>query len=219
MTGHEEANLGTIPVRPGYELDLAALTEWLQAEVPGFLGPVQIEQFKGGQSNPTYRLASPSGNYVLRRKPPGETLKGAHAVDREARVLLAVGGAGLPVPKVHAVCMDETVIGSVFYVMDMVEGRIFWDAKVPGAGKSERRAIYDSMNETIARLHSIDYKAVGLADYGKPGNYFSRQIDRWSRQYRADDEAGREPILDRVIEWLEENLPQGDYQNLSLIHI
>ena len=217
MTGHEEANLGTIPVRPGYELDLAALTEWLQAEVPGFLGPVQIEQFKGGQSNPTYRLASPSGNYVLRRKPPGETLKGAHAVDREARVLLAVGGAGLPVPKVHAVCMDETVIGSVFYVMDMVEGRIFWDAKVPGAGKSERRAIYDSMNETIARLHSIDYKAVGLADYGKPGNYFSRQIDRWSRQYRADDEAGREPILDRVIEWLEENLPQGDDQN-GIIH-
>lgn len=217
MTGHEEANLGTIPVRPGYEVDLAALTEWLQANVSGFLGPVQIEQFKGGQSNPTYRLATPSGNYVLRRKPPGETLKGAHAVDREARVLLAVGSAGLPVPKVHAVCMDETIIGSVFYVMDMVEGRIFWDAKVPGVGKSERRAIYDSMNETIARLHSIDYQAVGLADYGKPGNYFSRQIDRWSRQYRADEEAGREPILDRVIDWLEENLPQGDDQN-AIIH-
>jgi aminoglycoside phosphotransferase (APT) family kinase protein len=217
VTGHEEANVGTTAVRPGYEIDAERLTGWMESNVSGFAGPLKIEQFKGGQSNPTYKLIARSGTYVLRRRPPGETLKGAHAVDREARVLSAVGSAGVPVAHVHALCLDESVVGSIFYIMDMVEGRIFWDATVPGVPMSERRAIFDSMNETIARLHMVDFAAVGLADFGRPGNYFARQIARWSRQYREDEVAGRDPAMDEVIELLEANIPDDDDET-SIIH-
>jgi aminoglycoside phosphotransferase (APT) family kinase protein len=175
-----------------------------------------VEQFKGGQSNPTYKLTTPSGAYVLRRKPPGELLKGAHAVDREARVLTALGGTGFPVPKVHGLCEDVSVIGTPFYVMDMVEGRIFWDATFPDVRREDRPAYFDAMNETIARLHLVDYAAIGLGDYGKAGNYFERQIGRWSRQYLEDIDAGRDPNMDRLIEWLPGHIPPGD--EASIVH-
>lgn len=209
------ANLGTTAVRDSHAFDMAALSAWMATNVPGFAGPLTIEQFKGGQSNPTYKLIAPGKNYVLRRKPPGATLAGAHAVDREARVLTALAGS-MPVPQVYAVCTDESVIGSWFYVMDMVEGRIFWDATVPGVSTSERAAIFDAMNDTIARLHRVDPEAVGLGDYGRPGNYFERQIGRWSKQYSADQAAGRDANMERLIEWLQANLPKGD--ETAIIH-
>lgn len=210
MTGHEDANSGTTAVRQGYEIDRWAIEAWLADHIAGFSGPVAIEQFKGGQSNPTYKLTAPSGTYVLRRKPPGPVIKGAHAVDREAKVLSALHAAGMPVAKVHGLCLDEGVIGSAFYVMEMVEGRIFWDAAVPHVTQFERSCIFDAMNETLARLHTVDYVAAGLSDYGRPGNYFARQIGRWARQYREDSDAGRDATMDRVIDWLEANIPEGD---------
>ena len=205
-----EANSGTEPVREGYALDQAALEGWLKDHVPGFAGPLRVEQFKGGQSNPTYKLVTPDRAFVLRKKPPGAILKGAHAVEREAKVLSALDSAGFPVAHVHGLCTDESVIGTAFYVMDMVEGRIFWDATVPGVSNAERAELFGAMNRTIAQLHSVDYAAVGLGDYGKPGNFFERQIGRWSRQYREDADAGRDPTMDRLIEWLESNIPADD---------
>ena len=209
MSAVLEDNLGTTPVREGYAFDEAALAAWMAENVDGFEGPITIEQFKGGQSNPTYKLVTPRRAYVLRRKPPGELLKGAHAVEREARVLTGLERAGFPVAHVYGLCTDNDVIGTWFYVMDMVEGRIFWDATVPGVSTSERRAIFDAMNATLAQLHMVDYAAVGLADYGRPGNYFERQIARWSQQYLADEAAGRDPNMDRAIEWLQANIPAG----------
>jgi aminoglycoside phosphotransferase (APT) family kinase protein len=204
------ANSGTTPVREGYRFDEAALAGWMEANVAGYVGPLTVEQFKGGLSNPTYKLITPGRSYVLRRKPPGQILKGAHAVEREAKVLTALGGAGFPVAHVYGLCTDEAVIGTWFYVMDMVEGRIFWDATIPDVSNDERAALFDAMNATIAQLHSVDYEAVGLADYGKPGNFFARQIGRWSRQYREDVDAGRDETMDRLIDWLEANIPAGD---------
>jgi aminoglycoside phosphotransferase (APT) family kinase protein len=205
-----DANLGTTAVREGFAFDEGALTAWMAENVDGFAGPMRVEQFKGGQSNPTYKLTTPGHSYVLRRKPPGPTLKGAHAVDREAKVLVGLAKADFPVARVRGLCTDDTVIGSMFYVMDMVEGRIFWDATVPGVSNAERAALFDAMNETIARLHMIDYEAVGLGDYGRPGNYFARQITRWSRQYFEDEDAGRDANMDRLIEWLNANMPEDD---------
>jgi aminoglycoside phosphotransferase (APT) family kinase protein len=205
-----EANSGTTPVRPGFAINEAALARWMHDNVVDFAGPMTVEQFKGGQSNPTYKLVTPRHSYVLRRKPSGQLLKGAHAVEREARVLTALEKAEFPVAHVHGLCTDDAVLGTWFYVMDMVEGRIFWDATVPGVGKAERNAIFDAMNDTMARLHTVDYEALGLSDYGRPGNYFERQIGRWSQQYRDDDQAGRDTNMDRLIEWLEANLPQDD---------
>lgn len=204
------ANSGTTPVREGYRFDEAALAGWMAAHVPDYAGPLTVEQFKGGLSNPTYKVVTPGRSYVLRRKPPGQILKGAHAVEREARVLGALGGAGFPVARVYGLCEDTTVIGSAFYVMAMVEGRIYWDATIPGVSNAERAALFDAMNATIARLHALDYAAIGLADYGRPGNFFERQIGRWSKQYREDVEAGRDPTMDRLIAWLEANIPAGD---------
>jgi aminoglycoside phosphotransferase (APT) family kinase protein len=212
----EDANSGTSAVREGFSFDEAALTVWMDANVAGFSGPLQVEQFKGGQSNPTYKLLTPSKAYVLRRKPPGAVLAGAHAVDREARILMALGTAHFPVAHVYGLCTDDTVIGSWFYVMDMVEGRIFWDASFPDMANEERAACFDAMNETIARLHGLDYAALGLSDYGKPGNYFARQISRWSRQYLEDDRAGRDANMDRLIEWLPANVPEGD--ETAIVH-
>ena len=212
-----DANQGTTLVREGFAFDEGALKAWMRENVDGFAGPMRVEQFKGGQSNPTYKLVTADRSYVLRRKPPGHALKGAHAVDREAKVLTGLAKANFPVARVHGLCTDEDVIGSIFYVMDMVEGRIFWDARVPGISNAERAAIFDAMNETIARLHMVDYEAVGLGDYGRPGNYFARQIARWSRQYHEDADARRDANMDRLIDWLNANMP-GDDDATSVIH-
>ena len=207
---------GTGAVRAAHRFDEGRLARWMETNVPGYEGPLGVEQFNGGQSNPTYKLVTPGRRYVLRRKPPGALLPGAHAVDREAQVLQAVEGTGFPVPHVHALCTDDAVIGSWFYVMDMVEGRIFWNATLPDRTPPERTAIYDAMNATIARLHRIDHRAVGLGNYGRTGNFVERQVARWSRQYLADDIAGRDPNMDRLIAWLPDHVPAGD--ETTLVH-
>jgi len=217
VTGVIEANSGTTPVREGFGFDERALTAWMERHFAGFEGPLAVEQFRGGQSNPTYQLVTPSRRYVLRRKPTGQLLKGAHALEREARVLSALHGAGFPVPQMLGTSGEEPVIGTWFYVMEMVEGRIFWDATIPGVSREERRALYDAMNATIAQLHRLDPQAIGLGDYGKPGNYFARQVGRWSMQYRDDQLAGRNPDMDAVIAWLEANMPEEDGAS-SVIH-
>ena len=217
MTPSPDENVGTTPVRAGYAFDEAALATWMAANVAGYAGPLAVEQFRGGQSNPTYKLVTPGKAYVLRRKPPGELLPGAHAVEREAKVLIGLARADFPVARVHGLCTDESVIGTWFYVMDMVEGRIFWDATVPGVSNHERAAIFDAMNATLAQLHRVNYEAVGLGDYGRPGNYFQRQIGRWSKQYLADADAGRDPHMDRLIEWLPANIPADD-DGTSITH-
>ena len=210
------ANSGTTPVREGYRFDEGRLARWMRENVAGFAGPLTVEQFRGGQSNPTYKLVTPARAYVLRRKPPGELLPGAHAVDREARVLTQLGAAGFPVAHVHGLCTDDAVIGTWFYVMDMVEGRVFWDATLPGVPREERPRYFDAMNATIAQLHSFAPDAIGLGDYGKPGNYFARQIGRWSRQYLADELAGRNADMDALVEWLPRHIPEGD--EASIVH-
>lgn len=196
------ASSGTEPVREGSRFDEARLEQWLNQHVEGFGGPLTVEQFRGGQSNPTFKLSTPGRAYVMRRKPPGATVSGAHAVDREARVMGALSAAGFPVAHVFGVCTDDNVLGSWFYVMELVEGRIEWDSKLPGMTKVERAAHYDAMNGAIAALHRLDPVEIGLGDYGKPGNYFERQITRWSRQYLSDAEAGRDEAMDRLIERL-----------------
>jgi aminoglycoside phosphotransferase (APT) family kinase protein len=211
-----DANVGTTPVREGYRFDELQLDAWLSANIASYAGPLSVEQFKGGQSNPTYKLTTPRRRYVLRRKPPGPLLKGAHAVEREARVLTALNSVGFPVPQVHGLCTDDKVIGTGFYVMEMVEGRIFWDATFAAAGQEERPAFFAAMNETLATLHRLDYARLGLSDFGKPGNYFQRQIARWSQQYAQDLDAGRDPNMDRLIDWLPANIPPGD--ETSIVH-
>lgn len=201
---------GTTAVRAGFGFDVGRLTDWMTAHVDGFAGPITVEQFSGGQSNPTYKLVTPARMYVLRRKPPGVLLKGAHAIDREAKVLTGLGKAGFPVAHVYGVCTDESVIGTWFYVMAMVEGRIFWDATFPGVARDARPAYFDAMNAAIAGLHQVDYAAVGLGDYGRPGIYFERQIARWSAQYLDDSDAGRDANMDRLVAWLPANIPAGD---------
>ena len=216
MNALVEDNSGTGAVRPGYELDLGALDAWMRANVADYGGPLRIEQFRGGQSNPTYKLITPGKAYVLRKQPPGPLLKGAHALDREAQVLAGLSRAGFPVAAVHGLCTDPAIIGTIFYVMDMVVGRIFWDAALPDMSPAERAALFDAMNATIADLHSIDYAAAGLADFGRPGNYFERQIARWSRQYLEDTQAGRDPCMDRLVEWLPAHIPPGE--ETSIVH-
>jgi aminoglycoside phosphotransferase (APT) family kinase protein len=207
------------------ELPIERLEAWLSKNVDEFRGPVSAERFAGGQSNPTYRLTAASGNYVLRRKPPGPLLPSAHAVDREFRVMRALAETAVPVPRVYALCEDDAVIGSAFYVMEHLDGRIFWDQRLPEIGSAaERAAMFDSMNRVIADLHKIDYAAVGLGDFGRPGNYMGRQIARWSRQYRAS-ETESIAAMDNLIEWLPEHLPpesspaivHGDYRMDNLI--
>ncbi|MBV9931123.1 MAG: phosphotransferase [Alphaproteobacteria bacterium] len=213
-----EQNSGTMDVRSSHRFDIAALAIWMEENVAGFGGPLGVEQFRGGQSNPTYKLSAGGRAYVLRRKPPGRLLPGAHAVDREYRVLAALGAQAFPVPRVHGLCLDETVIGTPFYVMDMVEGRIFWDAELPQVPRAERAAHFDAMNATIAALHAIDPDAAGLGDYGKPGNYFERQISRWSKQYLGDVEAGRVKAMDRLVEWLPAHIPAAAGDESRVIH-
>jgi len=204
------ANCGTDPVREGYRFDEGRLAAWMTANVEGYAGPLEVRQFKGGQSNPTYQLITPGRKYVLRRKPPGELLPGAHAVDREATVLTKLGAAGFPVAHVHGLCTDDAVIGTWFYVMEMVEGRIFWDATFPDVTREDRPRYLDAMNATLAQLHGFDPQAIGLGDYGKPGNYFARQISRWTRQYLADELAGRNADMDALVEWLPTVTPPAE---------
>jgi aminoglycoside phosphotransferase (APT) family kinase protein len=217
MSAAAESNAGTTAVRAAHRFDEAALARWMAEHVEGYAGPLQVEQFRGGQSNPTYKLITPARNYVLRRKPPGTLVKGAHAVEREARVLSALGTAGFPVARVHGLCTDESVIGTWFYVMEMVEGRIFWDAAFSEVAAHERPAYFDAMNATIAQLHAIDPVAASLGDFGRPGNYFERQIARWSGQYLDDDDAGRDPAMDWLIEWLAKSIPDAPAET-AIIH-
>ncbi len=205
-----EDNSGTTAVRDSHRFDEARLADWMAANVEGYRGPLSVEQFKGGQSNPTYKLVTPGQNYVLRKKPPGQLLKGAHAVDREARVMAALGPTGFPVPRIFGLCTDDAVIGAWFYVMDCVDGRIIWDNAFPGLSREARAAHFDAMNATIAALHTTDAASVGLADFGRQGNYFERQIGLWTRQYLADADAGRDPNMDRLIAWLPDHIPPGD---------
>ncbi|WP_374648886.1 phosphotransferase [Rhizorhabdus sp.] len=210
------ADRGLEAVRAAHRFDEAALAGWLEDNVAGYAGPLSVSQFSGGQSNPTYRLHTPGRDYVLRRKPPGVLLKGAHAVEREYRVISALNAAGFPTPRTYGLCEDEAVIGTPFYVMDLVVGRNFWNTAFPDVSRDERAALFDAMNATIASLHNIDPAAIGLGDYGRPGNYFERQIGRWSKQYLDDADAGRVAAMDRLIEWLPANIPAGD--EASIVH-
>jgi aminoglycoside phosphotransferase (APT) family kinase protein len=197
-------------------LDEAALARWLEANVAGYAAPLTVDQFNGGQSNPTYRLTTPQARYVLRRKPPGPILKGAHNVLREAQVLAALAATEVPVPQIFGTCADEAVLGSDFFVMEMVDGRIFWDASFAEIPPAERATYFDAMNQVIAAMHSLDPAEVGLGDYGRAGNYFERQIGRWSQQYLDDDLAGRDPDMDAVVAWLPTAIPAG--HETRLVH-
>lgn len=207
--------VGTMPVQDKHRFDTDALERYMAANVEGFRGPLTVLQFRGGQSNPTFLLASADNRYVLRRKPPGKLLPSAHAVDREFRVLKALHGTEVPVAKPYALCEDESVIGTAFYIMDFVQGRVLWDPALPGMAREERTAIFDEMNRVIAALHKVDYTAVGLDTYGKPGNYLERQIGRWTKQYRAS-ETERIEGMENLIEWLPKNIPASD--ETTIVH-
>ncbi len=206
---------GTREVREKHRFDAAQLEAYLRERLSGFRGPLEVREFKGGQSNPTYRLSSPGGDYVLRRKPPGTLLPSAHAVDREYRAIAALNKIDFPAPQAHLLCEDSDVIGTPFYVMEYVEGRVMWDPLLSELDPESRRAIYDSMNEILARLHTADWEALGLADFGRSGNYFARQIRRWSKQYVASE---TETIaeMNRLMEWLPENIPSDE--SACLVH-
>lgn len=198
-------------------LDIDRLQPYLEKHLPGFSGPLTAEKFAGGQSNPTFRLSTDSQRYVLRRKPPGELLASAHAVDREFRVISALGETDVPVPRAYLLCEDESIIGSMFYIMEYLEGRVFWDPTLPEiADNDERSAMYDEMNRVLAALHSVDVDAVGLTEFGRPGNYYARQISRWIKQYRAS-ETERSEAMETLIAWLPENMPEDDGA-VSLVH-
>jgi aminoglycoside phosphotransferase (APT) family kinase protein len=198
-----------------HTVDATKLGEWMRTHIAGFSGPVEVQQFAGGQSNPTYLVESPGRRYVLRRKPPGKLLPSAHAVEREFRVLAALKDSNVPVAPVHALCEDPEVIGSAFYVMDYIEGRIFWDALLPEVAAPDRRAVYNEMIRVQAALHSVDYESVGLADFGKPGNYVERQVARWTQQYRAS-ETEKIDAVEKLIEWLPKHVPAGE--QTSIVH-
>jgi len=205
----------TVEVKAAHGIDEARLAEYLGDTVAGYAGPLSLRQFEGGQSNPTYMLSTPTRKYVLRRKPPGVLLKSAHAVDREFRVMRTLWEAGFPVPKPLVLCEDEAVLGTAFYVMAHVEGRIFLDNAMPDLGREERGAVFDSVNATLARLHGLDHVALGLGDFGRSGNYFARQITRWSQQYEASRTEDI-PAMDRLIAWLPGATP--DDEETRLIH-
>ena len=197
-------------------LDCERLASYLEAHVEGFQGPISAEKFAGGQSNPTFRIDASSGAYVLRRKPPGKLLKSAHAVDREFRVMSALQGSDVPVADPLHLCEDDSVIGSMFYLMSFKKGRVFWDPALPELAVEDRGAVYDEMNRVLAALHSIDVDAAGLTDFGKPGSYFSRQVSRWGRQYR-DSETETLADMDRLIDWVDANTPRDDGR-VALVH-
>jgi aminoglycoside phosphotransferase (APT) family kinase protein len=192
-----------------FDFDAERLAQYLESQVVGFKGPLTAEKFPGGQSNPTFKITTASADYVLRRKPPGELLKSAHAVDREFRVLSALADTDVPVAQVYHLCDDDSIIGSMFYLMEYKQGRVFWDPALPGISNLDRGDIFDQMNRVLVALHSVDIDAVGLQDYGRPGNYFARQIGRWTKQYQAS-ESETIADMDRLIEWLPANTPEDD---------
>ena len=204
-------DVATTAVQERYRFDVARLEAFGAGRIEGFRGPLEVTQFKGGQSNPTFLLDTPRARYAMRSKPApaAKLLPSAHAIEREYRVITALGGAGLPVPRTYVLCEDEALIGRAFYVMEFVAGRVLWEQSLPGMAPRDRAAVYDEMNRVIAALHSVDYRAIGLEGFGKPGNYFQRQIDRWSRQYRA---SATDPIpeMDRLMAWLPGAIPPGD---------
>jgi aminoglycoside phosphotransferase (APT) family kinase protein len=201
-------------VRANHRFDIAPLDAWFRANVESPAEPLQINQFQRGASNPTFLLTAGNKRWVMRKKPPGELLASAHQVDREFRVMSALGSIGFPVPRMRALCEDTSVIGTAFYVMDFLEGRIFRNARLPGMAAAERAAIYDNLNETLARLHGVDYAAIGLSDYGRPGNYFKRQMDRWTKQYRGA-ETNHIAEMERLIAELPALLPDSDDTAIS----
>ena len=211
----EQLNTGTKAVAESHRFDEVSLDRWMQANVAGYAGPLDVRQFKGGQSNPTYQLITPGKKYVLRRKPPGKLLPSAHAVDREYKVITALGKTGFPVAKTYGLCTDDEVIGTWFYIMDMVEGRILWDQTLPQCEPAERRAIFMAKIKTLADLHNTDYEAIGLGDFGRPGNYMGRQVERWTKQYKAS-ETQLIPEMERLIEWLPATLPAQE--RTSVVH-
>ena len=216
-----DAFTGTKPVAKAHAFDIQALQRYLRQHLPGFEGPLTVEQFKGGQSNPTYQLNTPGASYVMRAKPgpAAKLLPSAHAIEREFRVMSALRHTPVPVPAMLLLCEDESVIGRAFFLMEFVQGRVLWDPALPGLKNDERSAIYDEMNRVIAALHQVDVAAVGLSDYGKPGNYFERQIGRWTRQYQASA-TERIDAMERLIEWLPAHIPAGaqDESQVSAVH-
>jgi len=218
---------GTKDAAPTLRLDAARLERYLTAAVAGFTGPLVVKQFKGGQSNPTYLLETPARRYVLRRKPPGKLLPSAHAIDREYRVISALHGQDFPVAEALAYCADDSIAGTPFYVMDFMDGRVFWEPQMPQSTAGERIAVYESMNETIAQLHNFDPAQIGLGDFGRGENYVARQVERWSKQYRAS-ETDKIEAMERLIDWLPQHIPagaparlvHGDYRldNLIIAH-
>lgn len=212
---------GTRPVTGQHLFDVGTLQAWLESQLPGFAGPLSVEMFKGGQSNPTYKLITPQRAYVMRAKPGpvAKLLPSAHAIEREFRVMRALMGTGVPVAQMHVLCEDESVIGRAFYIMECVEGRVLWDQSLPDLSREQRGAIYDEMNRVMAALHTVKPDAIGLEGFGKPGNYFERQIGRWSKQYVA---SVTQPIpeMDRLMEWLPQNIPAmaRDEQLVSIVH-
>jgi aminoglycoside phosphotransferase (APT) family kinase protein len=215
MKSRQEQFSGTRDTLEALKFDPDPLQEYMLSHVEGFHGPLAVRQFRGGQSNPTYLLESPSGKYVLRRKPPGKLLKSAHAVDREYRVISALYAADFPVPRPYVLCKDEEIVGTMFFIMEFVEGRIYWDLDLPDSDPGERRAIYEHANQTIADLHTFDYEQIGLSDFGKPGNYFARQISRWSKQYAAS-ETSKITAMNKLIAWLPDNIP--DDESAAVVH-
>ena len=212
---------GTKAVADSHAFDIAALQAHLERQLPGFAGPLSVEQFKGGQSNPTYKLVTPQASYVMRSKPGpvAKLLPSAHAIEREFRVMGALAGSEVPVPKMLLLCDDESVIGRAFYLMQFVPGRVLWEQSLPGLTREQRGAIYDEMNRVIAALHRLDVAALGLADFGRPGNYFERQISRWTKQYQASV-TGPNEAMDRLIEWLPQHIPASarDEAMVSVVH-
>ncbi|MFT3804094.1 MAG: phosphotransferase family protein [Burkholderiaceae bacterium] len=217
MTDKNEDFTGTMPIAERQRFDVGALDAYLRQHLDDYRGPLTVEQFKGGQSNPTFVLRTPSRAYVMRTKPGpvAKLLPSAHAIEREYRVMHALGKTEVPVAKVYCLCEDESIIGRAFYVMEFIEGRILWEQSLPGMSAAERGAVYDEMNRVIALLHTTDYQAIGLGDFGRPGNYFSRQIGRWSKQYAAS-ETQKIDEMDRLIEWLPAHIPAGD--ETTIVH-
>jgi aminoglycoside phosphotransferase (APT) family kinase protein len=211
----DEEFSGTRPVEERHRIDEVRLDGWMREHIEGYAGPLTVLQFKGGQSNPTYRLDTPGRSYVMRRKPFGKLLPSAHAVDREFKVIAALSKQGFPVARAYALCTDDAVIGAAFYIMSMEEGRVFWDPALPSQPPEARRKIFTSKVETLAKLHQYDPEKIGLSDFGKPGNYFARQVDRWTKQYRAS-ETQHIPEVEKLIEWLPRTVPEQ--KRISIVH-